>query len=226
MKVKLKTWLGMAALLMATNSQAAVNVSFDRDVELLAINGKPLGAFSKAPSKIELDDGPNQLITRVSKLVSYNGEFKKFLTQPVVLTFNVSDSDLNVSASRSIIREDQIKGFDKEPSFRIEKAGNYFSEFHQAVLPRGAGIVRDYERELDDYNLEQGFVAAAKVQQPTLKYGETTMAVTATTAVATPSARKPSTALSTDQALILLQADFLRLPAEKRAAFIDWVVQQ
>ena len=226
MNNNLKTWLGLAGMLVATNVQAAVNVSFDRDVELLAINGKELGAFTKSPSEIELEDGPNQLITRVSKLVSYNGEFKKFLTKPVVLTFNLSDADLHVSATRTIIRDDQIKGFDKEPSFKIEKEGNGFSDFHQGVLPRGAGIVRDYQRELNDFNVDQGFVAAAKVQQPELTYGETAAAVTATAAVATKAALKPSTPLSADQALILLQADFLRLPAEKRAAFINWAAQQ
>ncbi|PSW11116.1 DUF2057 domain-containing protein [Photobacterium rosenbergii] len=221
MNNNLKKLLGVATLLVAANSQAAVNVSFERDVELLAINGKPLGAFTKSPSNIELEDGPNQLITRVSKLVSYNGEFKKFLTKPVVLTFNQSETDLHISASRSIIREDQIKGFDKEPSFKLEESGVEFSDFHQGVLPRGAGIARDYERELADYNVAHGFVAEARVK-PALTYGATTKNAT----VVTQSATSSSMSLSDDQSLIILQADFLRLPAEKRAVFIKWAAQQ
>lgn len=223
MNLKLKIWLGIATLLFTASSQAAVNVSFERDIELLAINGEQLGLLSSASSEIELENGPNQLIARVSKLVSYHGEFKKFLSKPVVLTFNVSDTDVHVRASRVIIRDDQIKGFDKNPSLALEMRGKPFTEFHQGILPRGAGLVRDYERELAAYNVEHGFAAEAK-PRPSINYVVTVAADSTKqkNAVATVS-KSP---LSTDNVLILLQADYLRLPADKRAAFLDWAQQQ
>lgn len=223
MHINVKKWLGMATLLVTTSSQAAVNVSFERDVELLAINGKELGLLSSALSQVELTDGPNQLITRVSKLVSYHGEFKKFQTKPVVLTFNASDADIHVSASRVIIREDQIKGFDDNPSFKLEMNGSLFSDYHQDVLLRGSGIVRDYERELEAYNVDQGFVAETKVL-PNLNYVSAAAIGTAT--INSVSEAPPKKSLSSEQAFILLQADYLRLTADQQQAFLSWAQSQ
>ncbi|PSU32122.1 DUF2057 family protein [Photobacterium lutimaris] len=220
MNTQIKSWLAIATLLASASSQAMVNVSFERDVELLAVNGKALSAFSTAPSKVELDNGPNQLVARVSKLVSYNGEFKKFLTYPVVLTFDISDADIDVSAGRVIIRDDQIKGFDKKPSLKVTMNGRAYTDFHQGLLPRGTGIVRDYERELLTYNVDNGFAVEEKTR-PSINYQSATAVTTSSTV-----AQATESPVSAGNALILLQADFLRLPEQQRATFIKWANQQ
>ncbi|MCQ1058270.1 DUF2057 family protein [Photobacterium sp. DNB23_23_1] len=217
----LKTFIATTALLSAGIANAAVEVTFDKDLELLVANGESMGLLAKSPESITLDNGANQLVVRVSKLVSYSGEYKKLISEPVVLTFDVEDTELSVGPTRHIVRDHQINGFDKNPVMKIDEGSQSFDSFHQGILLRTSGMMRDYVKELDDYNLAQGFVA--KDVRPQLLLTSASGPAVATK----PQQIQPEVSLAVnDNALILLQADYLRLTAEQKQTFLHWAQSQ
>ncbi|WEM41658.1 DUF2057 family protein [Photobacterium sp. DA100] len=218
----LKTFIATTALLSAGIANAAVEVSFDKDLELLVANGEAMGKLAMSPETITLENGPNQLVVRLSKLVSYSGEYKKFRSEPVVVTFDVADTELLVKPSRHIVREQHINGFDKNPSMKIDQAGKSFDAFHQGILLRSSGMMRDHVKELEEYNIAQGFVA----EDPRPKLEMKTTSGKAVVPAAVVKVGESNATANGDNALILLQADYLRLPIEQKQAFLRWAQSQ
>lgn len=222
MKKTLKAFIATTALLSAGFASAAVEVSFDKDLELLVANGEATGMLAMSPETMTLKNGPNQLVVRVSKLVSYSGEYKKFRSEPVVLTFDASDTELLVKPSRHIVREQHINGFDKNPSMKIEQSGQSFDAFHQGILLRSTGMMRDHVKELEEYNVAQGFVAV----DPRPKLELTTTKEKAVVPAAAVSPANSKFTATGDNALILMQADYLRLSDDQKQTFLQWVKSQ
>ena len=77
-------------------------------------------------------------------------------------------------------------------------------EVTQAVLPRGNGLTRDYESELERFNQKQNtqFAKQTANQSSTIKMQ------------------------SPENAILLLKADFLRLSADEQKDFIQWAVKK
>ncbi|KOO12093.1 hypothetical protein AKJ18_25745, partial [Vibrio xuii] len=73
------------------SSFAAVDVDFDVAIEPLLINGEEVSSFATQMTKAELDDGPNQMVVRVSKLIRKNGVYTKFKSEPLVVTFDAAN---------------------------------------------------------------------------------------------------------------------------------------
>ncbi|MGF1738406.1 DUF2057 family protein [Photobacterium satsumensis] len=225
MKNTLKTFIATTALLSAGIANAAVEVTFDKDLELLVANGESMGLLAKSPESITLDNGANQLVVRVSKLVSYSGEYKKLISEPVVLTFDVEDTELSVGPTRHIVRDHQINGFDKNPEMKIDEGSKSLDTFHQGILLRTSGMMRDYVKELDDYNLTQGFVA--KDARPQLILTSASEPAAQQTVATKPQQTQPQiTQVANDNALILMQADYLRLTVEQKQTFLRWAQSQ
>ena len=67
-----------AGIMASFSSFAAVNVDFDVEIEPLLINGEEVSSFVSQMTKTELNDGPNQMVVRVSKLIRQNGVHTKF----------------------------------------------------------------------------------------------------------------------------------------------------
>ncbi|AMG29930.1 DUF2057 domain-containing protein [Grimontia hollisae] len=197
-----------------------VTINLHKDVEALVVNGEALPISVISKSKFELENGTNQLVVRVSKLVSSGSEFDKFKTDPLVITFDASDTDLTIMPSRDITAERQIKDFKQNPSFTLVSLNGNQIESEQEILPAGPGFLRDYERELVKFNEKRG-----------LSYSKS-MADTKAEASSDINEKSNSSVypvknaeLSNENALILMQADFLRMSAEEQKKFLSWAVQ-
>ncbi len=89
--------------------------------------------------------------------MQHQGAFEKFNSKPLVLTFNATDVDLVITPTRIISSRNKINGFDKKPAVKIENMAGEKIDFHQAILPAGSGISRDYEKEVAKYNQKNNF---------------------------------------------------------------------
>ncbi|WP_325891943.1 YccT family protein [Grimontia sp. NTOU-MAR1] len=211
--------LAFVVALLPLNSLASVNVELDRNVAQLVVNGEQTGIFLNKQSKLELENGVNQLVIRVEKLVqSSNGEREKFNSKPVVLTFNAANSSLELTVDEKIDTTNQAREFDRAPKFivREKNTGRVISN-EQALLPSGGGITRDYEREVERYNkknniiLEESAVFLDEMSEEGMKLNQTKTI--------------NSNYSSNDNRMIIMQADFLRMSAEEQKKFLKWAVE-
>ncbi|MGR6834721.1 YccT family protein [Aliivibrio wodanis] len=154
MKMMLKV-LVSASLLIPFYSQANVNIQLHRDIAPVAVNGESLGFTLLKKNDLELNNGINQLVVRVEKLVvSEYGEREKYNSVPIIITFDSQDSDLELLTPQEITRTKQSTAFDKKPNLILKntKTNKEIAIIQQDVLPSAGGITRDYEKEIARFN--------------------------------------------------------------------------
>ncbi|MCR9421480.1 DUF2057 domain-containing protein [Vibrio sp. RM-69-4] len=157
MKIWLKA-LMLSAIVVPFSSLAKVEVRLSDDVNILAVNGEEIGFRVNKLSKLELDNGVNQLVVRVAKLVSKYGEFEKFNSHPVVITFEAEDQTLDIGIEETVNTVVQAEAFNQKPIFIIRSSKNI--EYKQDKLPRLDGITRDYNKEIIMYNRQNNIKLA------------------------------------------------------------------
>lgn len=169
MKKRIKI-LAIASLFGCSATMAEVNLELDPDIHVIAINGESLGFTLMKKGNLELKNGTNQLVVRIEKLItSEYGEKEKYNSVPVIMTFDVSDLNVQLSASKNIkyIKESVL--FNKDPRF-ILKESQAKTELlvKQNILPSAGGFTRDYELEIARYNVKNNIalsdVSAAVLQ--------------------------------------------------------------
>ncbi|MGR6862174.1 YccT family protein [Aliivibrio salmonicida] len=153
MKKKLQL-LAIASLFGSSSAMSGINVELDRDINILAINGESLGFTLVKERHLELEDGVNQLVVRIEKLItSEYGEKEKYNSVPVIMTFDASDVEVELSASKNIkyIKESVL--FDKNPMFLLKDPQAKTNVLiKQNILSSSGGFTRDYELEIARYN--------------------------------------------------------------------------
>ncbi|MDD1792494.1 DUF2057 domain-containing protein [Enterovibrio sp. ZSDZ42] len=233
MKQVLKTILVVGALVPFFAS-AAVNVKLHKDVEAIIVNGEELPMSVMGQSQFSMENGTNQLVIRLSKLIATGSEFEKFKSDPLVVTFVSENTDILIESARQIDRESQVKDFKQSPSFSLtDQSGNTVSS-QQNILPHSPGFLRDYEKELAKFNEKQGIVLGISSQTapivlltPEGKVSEIaqkpveSMPVVPQKQVLT----QPVQNMSSENSIILLQADFLRMSPEQQSQFLQWAVK-
>ncbi len=195
MKHTINTLLGAISLLPSMVF-ADVTVSLHRDVEAIVVAGEELPLTVKKKSRFILPDGENQLVVRVSKLVEKGSEFDKFRSDPLVINFTGFNSEITISPSRMIRLERDIKDFKTNPSVILENQDKERIAAAQEILPRGAGLTRDYAKELAKFNAKSDYSESTAEQ-----------------------------VVPKQHSVILLKADFLRLDENERKDFLKWAIE-
>ena len=217
---------------------AQVNVSLHKDIEVLAINGEALPMSFISKQKMTLENGTNQLLIRVSKLIESGADFEKFKTDPLVITFDASNEELTIEPEKIIFSQRQVSDFKKNPSFILNNEAGLLLASNQAILPADSGMMRDYEKELIKFNRKRNLVIASQKTDPSF-IAEEVLPVSATlAAVPVPSPIVPiqpqavikqtsnhQTKSSAENSLILMKADFLRMDSDEKKAFLRWAVK-
>ncbi|MDD1783308.1 DUF2057 domain-containing protein [Enterovibrio sp. ZSDZ35] len=222
-------------------AHAAVDVELSTDVEAIVVNGEELPLSVTSKTRFSLPNGVNQLVVRVSKLVQTGGsEWDKFKTDPLVLTFNVSDTSLEIRPTKKIFAERDIGDFKKNPSFVLVANNGQEIQANQMLLPKGKGLLRDYQDDIDAFNKVHGieFKKAEEMVVATkpLAIPANGTSVVAPVVVAPEVATSPVKAVqsvtvaekvkvSSGNSMILMQADFLRMSAEEQQQFLQWAVE-
>jgi uncharacterized protein YccT (UPF0319 family) len=179
--------------------QADVNISLHQDLELLVISEENSGFSIFGDNTFKLKNGKSQVVVRVSKLVFKYGEKEKFKSEPLILSFDLNDVDLEISPARNFMRIEEVNGFDKKPIVIVTQNGKSV-EVKQELLKRGSGISRDYAAELKAQN---GFVESTDVAS---------VAVVATT----PVKKAPASPIKMSEDL------FAKASSAEKEQFTDW----
>ncbi|MCE0556186.1 DUF2057 domain-containing protein [Motilimonas sp. E26] len=161
----MRIWLKMVTVGLLTvsfSSLAKVEVNLKDDVNVLVINGEEVGFRLKKLSTLQLDNGFNQIVVRVAKLVTRYGEYEKFNSDPVVISFNAADQKLDVGVEDSINTVEQAEAFNQNSAFIIQSAKGI--DYKQDKLPLLGGISRDYAKELNAYNRKNDITVAGAAQ--------------------------------------------------------------
>lgn len=156
--MKLLSAFTIVGLFISGSALAEVNVKVSDEISVIAANGEELGLRLFDKKSYQFDDGVNQLLVRVSKLVRKpNGEFEKFDSDPVIVTFSTSNDSVFLKASEDVETVAQGRAFNKSPQYSM--SSNSDSLQHQVdILPRAGGITRDYEKEIIRYNNKRNIV--------------------------------------------------------------------
>ncbi|MGC9401510.1 YccT family protein [Vibrio genomosp. F10] len=208
MKVMSKV-LVVGAMITSFAPMAAVDLSIERNISALVVHGEEVGFSISKKDKFELENGTNQVVIRVSQLVSDFGEKEKFNSQPIVLTFEASDTSLFVSAPSKISRVEQAEEFEKNPRFVVTDKSGKEIKVRQDILPASSGISRDYIKELARYNAKHSIEGVAVV-------------TTATTAVAVESKPKAKASSDQSQPSQMVEYWYEKASNEERTVFSDW----
>lgn len=238
MKRNIKSML-FFSVFMPFFAQADVNIKLHRDVEALVINGEAQPISLMGKRRLNLQNGMNQLVVRVSKLVESESSFEKFKTDPLVITFDAKNVDLTINATRNIFSKRQIKDFEQNPSFLLVTNKGETIASEQVLLPEGVGLVRDHEKELAKFNQKRGIVipgdqtlqavaavtlAAVSPVQAVMAQGALKNVAPESTQVITPKLKKQAN-VSSENGLILMKADFLRMAPQDKKVFLQWAVK-
>ncbi|MBE3654332.1 hypothetical protein BOO93_16930 [Vibrio navarrensis] len=193
---------------------AGVQVNLSKDVELLAVNGEEIGLRLFSKSELQLEDGLNQIVVRASKLVHQaNGEFEKFNSDPVIITFDGKDQKIQLSPQGNIATTTDADNFNQQPYFTLSSSSPDV-QVEQELLPRGPGMTRDYEKEIARFNAQRNIPIdkASMESQFSEKQKQATEEV------------MPANVKS--NSLKMVKAQYLALTEEERKQFLSWAVAQ
>lgn len=129
------------------SAQANINVSLHQDLQLLVVENKNVGFTLFDNNQFSLENGTHQIVVRVSKLVSKQGEKEKFKSAAIAVRFKANDANLTISPTRTFMRVEEIQGFDKNPLL-IATVNEKSIAIEQQLLKSSGGITRDYAAEL------------------------------------------------------------------------------
>ncbi|TVO37631.1 DUF2057 domain-containing protein [Vibrio algivorus] len=148
--------------LVGTSFQSAadVKIGLNQDVQPVVINGDELGFSLTSKKEFNLENGQNQIVVQIEKLVQNRGEYEKYNSVPVVITLEQADTSLTISPSSKIATTEDAKQFDKQPKFTVKNANNDVVNVQQDRLEALGGFTRDYEKELAAYNEANNIVLA------------------------------------------------------------------
>ncbi|PFG46066.1 hypothetical protein ATG66_3160 [Vibrio sp. ES.051] len=158
----LKKTIAITAMMASFSSFAAVNVEFDVAIEPLLVNGEEVSSLVSQMTQVELPNGANQLVVRVSKLIRKNGVYTKFKSEPVAVTLDASDTTVIIEPGKHINSVQEVGDFEKNPTLNILNKAGEAVEVHSGILQRGKGLVRDYAEELAAYNMDNDYTFSFK----------------------------------------------------------------
>ncbi|WP_087017041.1 DUF2057 family protein [Thaumasiovibrio subtropicus] len=228
--MKLKQVLVASAMLaLGFTAQASVTLTFDREIDIKLVNGQEVDVGFMGNRELTLDNGTSQVFYRVSAIVHESGVRKKFNSHWQVVLFDAYDTSLEMSVP---VRLDTVRhgiNYNVQPTIELTKNGQAFPHEHDYFEAEGFNVFTDPEDELARYNATGGaavYIPSGQVEERILT--PTTAAVQAAAPVAVQASAPVTTSapVSGDNAMILIQADFLRLSEVQKRMFLDWAKQQ
>ena len=240
----LKSLLVSTCFLIPLAAKSAVSINLHQDIEALVINGKELGFSFLRKKELELEDGQNQIVIRVSKLITRNGEKEKYKSRPVVVTFNLKDDKLVVTPKKTFYRAVDIGDFDEEPLYLFENKKGIFIDLKQQILPLKLGIHQDYSKALREYNHSNGLETETsgsmnivpreslsnKLENPVLIIQQLFIKATPIekeqfTYWAFSNRKRITTSINSDRRILLmLEYWFVKSSVDERSEILTWVI--
>ncbi|OBU14727.1 hypothetical protein AYY19_02875 [Photobacterium aquimaris] len=226
-----KKLLLASALVMAHGAQAAVDVSFAPDVETVIVNGNKTLNLLEKTEDLTLNNGLNQIVVRVSKLVEGQGQLEKYRSEPIVITLTVNDKQFKVVPGARVVSSIDVRNFDANPTVKLIASNGDVINAKMDVLPRNNSgdtatlFGRDYLKDLAYYNQSQGYAFAGEkpLVEPKKKPKQLVKIESPATAVEPVAIVQPAKMVAAEQELKNI---YSQLTPQQRKAFLGWAVTQ
>ena len=195
---------------------ADVKVELSPELTLLAVNGsEDFGEkWYSNTREIDLKDCDNQLLVRVEKLIPQAGDWAKFNSKPMVISFNGKNETVKLSSAFKINGVQAQAKFEQQPTLKLLDQSGDTVDFNFAVLPGSYSVLSGYEKALTAYNSKQGNVEFLPNQIQSIPVSNVVMNKTPV---------QPST---NTVVFSSVQSDFLSLTDIERKKFLQWAIIQ
>ncbi|WP_039948974.1 DUF2057 family protein [Vibrio ichthyoenteri] len=198
------------AVMMSAFAQAQVTIKTDNRVEILAVNQTINQVPEKGEGDLQIANGENQLLIRVTAMVDGNGGKTKFNSLPMVIRFDAADQTLTLETPFAIRNERAVKQFSDNPSVSIMSKGQEIPYVLDTIHDQTFALLKDYNAMLSRYNQTQGKATIAPV------------AIQASTVPKTPLDHQRHD----DSLHKVAETAFMQMTPTQRQQFIAWAVQR
>lgn len=219
MKFRL-TALAVATLLTSTASFAGV-VTTSSNVDFLAIDGQKASKslIKQARSFNITDTNQHQVVVRVSEIVRGGSESNLFESDPIVVTFQGTTEDIQISAP-TLRSERDVEKFKQSPVISVTTASGAAVQTKQEYLTQEGFLPSvNLVENLSNYNASGAKAAVASFATTTMP---TAMGTTGTGKVA----KGKVTVQGENAAEQMLQYWFQQADKETQTRFLNWAKKQ
>ncbi|MGR5118393.1 DUF2057 family protein [Vibrio astriarenae] len=201
---------GIAAMFVSVVN-AKVVVKTDNRVEILAVNQSLSAVAKQGKGDLQLNDGINQLLVRVTAIYDTNGGKRKFNSLPLVVKFEASDQTVLIETPFPIRDERDVSRFQSSPTVLLTSDGKTLNVEMEQVTEKSFKIIKDYDELLAQYNSTNGIasVQAQLSEEPKVE-------------IAQAKSNKHSQSSNSEKKL---QDDFLKMTPQERQEFVSWAVK-
>ena len=224
-----KATLLAISLFFAFGANAAVDVTFAPDVETVIVNGNKTLNLLEGTEDLNLDNGLNQIVVRVSKLIQGQGELEKYRSEPMVITFTANDQNINIKPGARIISSVDVSNFNAKPSMELVAENGSIIDAKIDVLPKnqigdsGSMFGRNYLKDLAYYNQAQGYAFAGQAPIVEPKQEPKQLVKIEPKAVQPIAVVQPTKLVAAEHELKNI---YSQLTPQQRKAFLGWAVTQ
>lgn len=183
----LSSALSSALLLFATSALAEVTLTMPSNSELVLVNG----VDANGREKLNLNNGLNQIAFRYLGRYQQQGSQNQFQSDVIVIKFDESDAQLNLSMPR-VRSNSAANKFNQSPEVTLEDQNSNAVAFELGMLiKKGLQLGRDYEVEMAAYNVTDQ-KASLNIKPATISTPQTAIPVATAVSVSAATATKQS----------------------------------
>ncbi|MGF1696957.1 DUF2057 domain-containing protein [Vibrio lamellibrachiae] len=207
----------LSLALCSVFAHAKTTIQTDSRVEILAVNQEINQIANKGKGDLQIENGQNQLLVRVTAMIDTNGGKEKFNSSPLVVTFDVSDETLLLETPFAIRDQRAVNKYTANPTLKITSNGQEISASTDVITNETFALIKDYDAMLASYNQSNGVAAIT-----------TSAAVTAASTpkpVTLPEIEAPKKQTNPVVKPSSLQTDFLAMTPDQRQEFVSWAVK-
>ncbi|OBU35201.1 DUF2057 domain-containing protein [Photobacterium phosphoreum] len=224
-----KKLLLASAIVLSHSANAAVEVSFAPDVETMIVNGNKTLNLLEKTEDLTLNNGLNQIVVRVSKLIQGQGDLEKYRSEPIVITFTADNQIFHIKPDGRIINFADGSNFNAKPSMQLVTANGSTIDAKIDVLPKnqigdsGSMFGRNYLKDLAYYNQAQGYAFAGQAPIIEPKQEPKQLVKIEPKAVQPIAVVQPTKLVAAEHELKNI---YSQLTPQQRKAFLGWAVTQ
>ncbi len=159
--------------------QAKVGITLPENTEPLLLNGKKI-----EKQELENSNGIQQLVFKFHDNYRQYGSQKRFSSEAIIVTFSAIDNQYQIKLP-NINSAKAAQKFNSTPQVEIvDKQGKSLEYKIDKLIKKGLQLGRDYQQEIQQYNLNEGIAA---VEQP---FNHTAIPITPVLPVITPNVKQ------------------------------------
>ncbi|PVX39881.1 hypothetical protein C8D76_10484 [Pasteurella langaaensis DSM 22999] len=211
-----------AATLLASTASFAGVVTSSSNIDFLAINGqKASKSLLKETRSFNINDtNTHQVVVRVGEIVRSGSDRTLFESDPIVVTFQGSNEDIQISAER-LSNERDVENFKANPKITVKTASGVEIPTKQEYLKQEGFLPNvNLVENLSDYNSSGAPAAVAS-------FATATMPATVATVGSNGKVQKGKVTVQGENAAEqMLQYWYQQADKETQQRFLNWVKKQ